>query len=155
MRVNRNHFGRQTESFETNLHLPFLSTQREPEKPFRGIFIRAPIVEKVLPVVQGEQAEEAGRADTVIAPLRPAKDAAAAEQVNQPVKVMARLPDRTKRAPNSASEERQPDSEAGDIIAVCQGNVFGTSFHPELTQDPRIHAWWLEEVKSAVLRGKG
>ena len=40
--------------------------------------------------------------------------------------------------------------EDGDIVAVRQGNVFGTSFHPELTGDERIHAWWLEEVIKAA-----
>ena len=40
--------------------------------------------------------------------------------------------------------------EDGDIVAVRQGNVFGTSFHPELTGDERIHAWWLGEVVKAV-----
>ncbi|EHA52019.1 hypothetical protein MCOR27_005132 [Pyricularia oryzae] len=33
-----------------------------------------------------------------------------------------------------------------DIIAVRQGNVFATSFHPELTDDARIHLWWLGQV---------
>lgn len=37
-----------------------------------------------------------------------------------------------------------------DIIAVRQGNVFGCSFHPELTADARIHAWWLGEVVKAA-----
>ena len=152
VRVNRNHFGRQTESFETNLDLPFLASGESQDSTFRGIFIRAPIVEKVLPVVQGEQRAEAKRVDTVIAPVRATRDDGAAEKVNQPVEVMARLPDRTKRAPGYVSQHLDMDDEAGDVIAVRQGNVFGTSFHPELTQDPRIHMWWLEEVKSAVLR---
>jgi 5'-phosphate synthase pdxT subunit len=30
--------------------------------------------------------------------------------------------------------------------------VFGCSFHPELTEDPRIHVWWLEEVLKAADR---
>ena len=152
VRVNRNHFGRQTESFEADLSLPFLEKPEKTEQIFKGVFIRAPIVEKVLPLVQGEQKEEAGRSDTIIAPLRPVENAAAAEQVNQPVEVMARLPDRTKRAPEYVREEIEVDSEAGDIIAVRQGNVFGTSFHPELTQDPRIHIWWLKQVKVASQR---
>ncbi|KAH6632402.1 PdxT/SNO family [Chaetomium tenue] len=42
----------------------------------------------------------------------------------------------------------------GDIVAVRQGNVFGTSFHPELTDDVRIHVWWLEQVADAVRHGK-
>ena len=42
---------------------------------------------------------------------------------------------------------------AGDIVAVRQGNVFGTSFHPELTKDQRIHVWWLGEVIKALEAG--
>ncbi|KAI4151120.1 MAG: hypothetical protein LQ340_003688 [Diploschistes diacapsis] len=152
VRVNRNHFGRQAESFEADLDLPFLEAEGIESSKFHGIFIRAPVVEKVLPVVRGEQAEEAGRNDTVIAPARPVEDGIAAEEVNQPVEIMARVPDRTKRAPAHETEEIGVDQDAGNIVAVKQGNVFGTSFHPELTQDPRIHAWWLGEVKSAVLR---
>ena len=40
--VRRNAFGRQTESFETDLSIPVLG-----EKPFPGVFIRAPFIEKV------------------------------------------------------------------------------------------------------------
>lgn len=29
------------------------------------------------------------------------------------------------------------------IVAVRQGNLIGTSFHPELTDDYRMHAWFL------------
>ena len=39
--VRRNAFGRQTDSFETELKIPALG-----EKPFPGIFIRAPIIEQ-------------------------------------------------------------------------------------------------------------
>lgn len=39
--VRRNAFGRQRESFETELSMPVLG-----EKPFPGIFIRAPIIEQ-------------------------------------------------------------------------------------------------------------
>jgi len=31
----------------------------------------------------------------------------------------------------------------GQIVAVRQGNCLGTSFHPELTADPRLHEWFL------------
>jgi pyridoxal 5'-phosphate synthase pdxT subunit len=149
VRVNRNHFGRQTESFTTNLELPFLNRGKTATEPFNGIFIRAPIVEKILPTVNGEQREEGAKEETVIAPFRDVKDARAAKQVNAPVEVMARLPNRTSRLPtNIKLPEIDPD--AGDIIAVKQGNVFGTSFHPELTKDPRIHVWWLEQVKVSL-----
>jgi 5'-phosphate synthase pdxT subunit len=41
IRVRRNAFGRQRESFETELFIPVLG-----EKPFPGVFIRAPIIEQ-------------------------------------------------------------------------------------------------------------
>jgi 5'-phosphate synthase pdxT subunit len=31
----------------------------------------------------------------------------------------------------------------GQIVAVREGNRIGTAFHPELTDDPRMHAWFL------------
>lgn len=31
----------------------------------------------------------------------------------------------------------------GQVVAVRQGNVLGTSFHPELTDDVRMHEWFL------------
>ena len=40
--VRRNAFGRQRESFETELDIPALG-----EKPFPGVFIRAPLIEQV------------------------------------------------------------------------------------------------------------
>ncbi|MFN7172864.1 MAG: pyridoxal 5'-phosphate synthase glutaminase subunit PdxT [Fimbriimonadaceae bacterium] len=32
----------------------------------------------------------------------------------------------------------------GKIVAVRQGSVVGTSFHPELTKDRRFHQWFLD-----------
>ena len=152
VRVNRNHFGRQTESFETDIVLPFLSTDsQESPAPFNGIFIRAPIVEKILPVVAGEQTDEANRSDTVVAPSKTPTNTAAAESVNQPVEVVGTLPGRKARLRDILGQEVETDQEAGDIIAVKQGNVFGTSFHPELTNDARIHVWWLRRVQEALI----
>ncbi len=31
----------------------------------------------------------------------------------------------------------------GKVVAVRKGNLLGTSFHPELTDDRRVHAWFL------------
>jgi len=42
IKVRRNAFGRQRESFETALSIPVLG-----EKPFPGVFIRAPLIEQV------------------------------------------------------------------------------------------------------------
>lgn len=112
VRVHRNHFGRQVESFASDLQLPFLGGDPAAASPapFPGIFIRAPIVEAIL---------------------------SADGDSRGPVEILARLPRR----------QGSGDSEAeGDVIAVRQGNIFGTSFHPELTRDDRIHVWWLTEV---------
>ncbi|KAL8751922.1 MAG: hypothetical protein Q9184_005899, partial [Pyrenodesmia sp. 2 TL-2023] len=141
VKVNRNYFGRQTESFEADLDLPFLSdTVPSSAAPFRGFFIRAPVVEKILPSVTGEQTEEAQREETVIAP---GKDNIHCEA--WPVEIMATLPGRSKRLAEKV-EVAGLKEDIGDIIAVKQRNVFGTSFHPELTPDARIHVWWLRQV---------
>lgn len=152
MRVNRNYFGRQTESFEAPLDLAFLQKARtdvglsETTGPFNGIFIRAPVVEKLLPSVPGEQKGEAAVEGTVIAPAK-----GPTAPVNQ-VEILATIPGRSKSL-RAKVEALRLEDEAGDIVAVRQGNVFGTSFHPELTEDARIHIWWLESVREAVGAG--
>jgi 5'-phosphate synthase pdxT subunit len=130
VRVQRNYFGRQVESFEAGLKLSFL----EDEEPFHSVFIRAPVVEKVL-----EEGEVGGKG--VVAPARKGTKAK--------VEILGRLPGRAKtlRDQTTTAEELGED---GDIVAVRQGNVFGTAFHPELTGDERIHAWWLREVVKAA-----
>lgn len=149
MRVNRNHFGRQVESFVADLNLPFLrdtSTSTDGTgSTFQGIFIRAPVVERILPHVEGEQTGEEQRQDTVIAPSRRTEGVEARKAVSKDVEVLGLLPDRVKKAGLKASSV-DADAEVGDIIAVRQGNVFGTSFHPELTGDIRIHVWWLMQL---------
>ena len=82
--VERNAFGRQKESFETNLNIPVIG-----EAPFKGIFIRSPLI----------------------------------KETGSEVKVLSKLK-------NAA-------------VAVQQGNVIGTCFHPELTEDTRIHDYFL------------
>ncbi|MBV8636894.1 MAG: pyridoxal 5'-phosphate synthase glutaminase subunit PdxT [Candidatus Eremiobacteraeota bacterium] len=37
----------------------------------------------------------------------------------------------------------------GHGVMVREGNVLGTSFHPELTNDPRVHAYFLKIVDAA------
>ncbi|KAH8726569.1 class I glutamine amidotransferase-like protein [Phaeosphaeriaceae sp. PMI808] len=151
VRVNRNHFGRQQESFQANLDLPFLGSSENTGKegPYRCVFIRAPVVEKILPHKKGEQVEEANLDATIVAPSKTPVDELAKEELNAEVEVMATLSLRNPKLQESQSHEH-PGTE--DIIAVRQGNVFGCSFHPELTGDARIHAWWLGEVLQAVER---
>jgi len=79
--IKRNAFGRQLDSFETDLVVPVLGTD-----PVHAIFIRAPVLERVGPEVD----------------------------------VLASLPD-------------------GRVVAVRQGHVLATAFHPELAGEPRFH----------------
>lgn len=156
VRVNRNHFGRQIESFQANVSLPFLANDSDELAaqdlaPFPGVFIRAPIVEKILPNVEGAQTTEEQVPDSIVAPSRQVKDGVAQAATSSTVEVMAILSGRMQRAAEKGAVVNA-EKEAGDIIAVRQGNVFGTSFHPELTADSRIHVWWLGEVVKAIRR---
>jgi 5'-phosphate synthase pdxT subunit len=40
---------------------------------------------------------------------------------------------------------------AGRIVAVRQGNLLATSFHPEITGDIRVHRYFVGMVRSASL----
>jgi 5'-phosphate synthase pdxT subunit len=156
VRVNRNHFGRQTESFQAPIDLPFLQDSTSPETlPFNGVFIRAPVVEKILPHQKGIQIEEVQREETVVAPSREVVDSAAKRVIEDEVEILAKLPGRAARLVANSGVNIDAEKETGDIIAVKQGNVFGTSFHPELTDDPRIHLWWLRQVQDALLKRNG
>lgn len=90
--VERNAFGRQHESFETDLNIPMIG-----EKPFKAVFIRGPVV----------------------------------KETGNDVQVIAKYNDK--------------------IVAVQQNNIVGTSFHPELTEDNRIHAYFIK----SILKNKG
>ncbi|KIW59238.1 pyridoxal 5'-phosphate synthase, glutaminase subunit Pdx2 [Exophiala xenobiotica] len=150
VRVNRNHFGRQVESFQADIDLPFLkSDESVSDDPFPGVFIRAPVVEKFLPHVEGIQLGEQQVAQTVVAPAKSAKDNQARGAMSSHVDIMGILPGRLKKAAAMGAAV-DAGEEVGDIIAVRQGNVFGTSFHPELTSDIRIHVWWLKQVLGAI-----
>ncbi|KAI0198119.1 PdxT/SNO family [Astrocystis sublimbata] len=112
VKVHRNHFGRQLQSFVQDVDLPFLNQESsETRAPFPAVFIRAPVVDQVL------HTEDA-----------PSKKG--------PIEVLAKFPADGKGEDN--------------IVALRQDNVFGTSFHPELTDDVRIHVWWLNQVVRAM-----
>jgi 5'-phosphate synthase pdxT subunit len=89
IRVRRNAFGSQRESFETDLSVPALG-----EAPFHAFFIRGPLVEEVGPEVE----------------------------------VLATLDD-------------------GTIVAVREGTLLGTAFHPEVSGDSRFHQYFLRIVQ--------
>lgn len=140
VRVNRNHFGRQIESFEAPIQLPFLDQLDGIQSSYPGIFIRAPIVERILATVVGSQIDEANIPESIVAPSKQVRVDKSHVTTDKGVEVMAVLPGRVRGGSESGS------AEAGNIIAVRQDNVFGTSFHPELTDDWRIHVWWLQQV---------
>ena len=142
VRVQRNYFGRQVESFEADLSLPFLQDEVG-GGPFHSVFIRAPVVERVLPpnAATAAAALSTTTSGTVTAPPK--------QETQAEVEVLARLPGRARTLKDKTTTAEQL-GEDGDIVAVKQGNVFGTAFHPELTGDARIHAWWLREVLRAV-----
>lgn len=90
IKVRRNAFGSQRESFETDLSVPALG-----EAPFHAFFIRGPSIEAVGPEVE----------------------------------TLATLDD-------------------GTIVAVREGTLLGTAFHPEVSGDPRFHQYFLRIVQS-------
>lgn len=87
MKILRNAFGRQVNSFETGVKIPALG-----KKPFRAVFIRAPAIESVW----GQ------------------------------TKIWA-------------------EYEQG-IIGAKKGNILALTFHPELTNDLRVHKYFIKMV---------
>jgi len=60
------------------------------------------------------------------------------ESAGEGVEVLARVPD------SAAAGDA-----AGRIVAVRQGHVLATSFHPELTGDGRVHRLFVDMVRAA------
>ena len=65
------------------------------------------------------------------------------EHAGESVEVLARLG----TAVRSLSSGAGPGEAAGRIVAVRQGDLLATAFHPELTGDPRVHALFVAMVK--------
>ena len=103
------------------------------------------MVEKLLSHEEGAQVEESQLENTVVAPSRHVQDPALEPSIHDGVEVLARLPRR-----NTEIQKKYSEDCIGDIIAVKQGNIIGTSFHPELTGDCRMHSWWLSIVKDSM-----
>jgi pyridoxal 5'-phosphate synthase pdxT subunit len=90
VKAERNAFGRQVNSFESDLELDGFGDA------LRAVFIRAPWV----------------------------------DETGDGVEVLAQVD--------------------GHPVAVRQGNIMAVAFHPELTGDPRVHAWLVERVRAAA-----
>ncbi len=87
VKVNRNAYGRQVDSFEAPIRLAFS------DEPFTGVFIRAPRIVELL------------------------------------------------------SDRAKPIAWLGDrVVGVEQDNLIGLEFHPELTEDTRVHEYFLGKV---------
>ena len=97
--VRRNAFGRQVDSFETDLTIEGIDDSAT--SPMHAVFIRAPWVEDV------------GLAATVLGAV----------------------------ATGPA---------AGRIVAVRQGRLLATSFHPEVTGDTRVHRMFVRIVRESL-----
>lgn len=119
IQVKRNAFGRQLDSFEIDLDLSsFIPSVKE----FPTVFIRAPVISKLL---QPHQEKENQVRDIIYT---------ANEKRNiSPLEVLCKLSD-------------------GFIVAVRQGHILGTSFHPELSDDHRFHKWFIDEFVIKSLR---
>ena len=89
--VSRNAFGRQVDSFETDLEVEDMDGP-----PYHAVFIRAPVV----------------------------------DTIGEGVRIISSLDD-------------------GRPVAVRQGHMLATAFHPELTNDPRMHKLFLQMVGEA------
>ncbi|CAM4369771.1 pyridoxal 5'-phosphate synthase glutaminase subunit PdxT [Paenibacillus alkaliterrae] len=91
MTVARNAFGRQRESFETDLQVEGI------DEPVRAVFIRAPLIKKV----------------------------------GSTVDVLSTYND--------------------EIVTARQGHLLAVSYHPELTDDFSLHAYFVDMVKEAAV----
>jgi 5'-phosphate synthase pdxT subunit len=120
--VARNGWGSQGESFEAPIYVDGLG---EPNRPFTGIFIRAPVILSLVPTAHDPAIE-------VIARLPP---------VHLPHLQTLVSPD---------GDDTDPlDTKA--IVALRQGLHFVTTFHPELTRDNRFHDYFLREFVFPVV----
>jgi len=92
MKIRRNAFGSQIDSFEVDLEIPLVG-----EEPFHAVFIRAPVIKEAEP----------------------------------DVKILSCLPDST-------------------IVAARQNRLLACAFHPEFTDDLRLHSYFLNMVSQKL-----
>ena len=76
------------------------------------------------------------------------------QQVGPEVEILARLPARPEGGPSSSAG----GADGATIVAARQGHLLATAFHPELTDDTRLHRYFLalaEERRSRPSPGSG
>jgi len=117
--VHRNFFGSQVRSFETELSVPVLAEMEGGSPTCRGVFIRAPAILEV-----GSDVE-----------------------ILADCPVPAGTPSITITSGKGGEEEVYSKDRV--IVAVRQGNILATAFHPELTSDSRWHRLFLDMDKES------
>lgn len=134
--VRRNAFGRQRESFETDLDFHGLAAPGELETPVHAVFIRAPWVERVGAGVQ------------VLAGVRLPGEPAGAELVGAQ---LGRHPGEYASSGEllSGGLAGQPAriEENTRAVAVRSRHLLATSFHPEVTGERRIHELFIRMIR--------
>ncbi|CAO1625551.1 unnamed protein product [Parajaminaea phylloscopi] len=182
-RVSRNGWGSQVDSFETPLDISVLSASSSssssraapPVEPFPGVFIRAPVVERILPA---EEIRQVPAGEPVPAGRRPGEELDGIQLIPKDPSIVGAEVGTPDALPSPANEYiaplrlavAPPMPNAGnrgpvqvlarlpadvrpnvlpgpdaDVVALRQDNIFVTSFHPELTRDNRLHQWWVNE----------
>lgn len=64
-------------------------------------------------------------------------------EVGPEVEVLARL------AAPGAGGARGPSPDGAAVVAARQGHLLATAFHPELTEDTRLHRYFLDLVQAS------
>ncbi|THH05445.1 hypothetical protein EW145_g4789 [Phellinidium pouzarii] len=116
VKTERNGWGSQIESFEVPL---FVEGLREPDRPFTGVFIRAPVILDITP-----------------------------STFSPPVQILARLSAALLphgQTLVAADEDDTDPRDARTVVALRQGRHLLTTFHPELTTDDRFHEFFITE----------
>lgn len=127
VQVQRNSFGRQLDSFCKELVLEDFDGELNGAK-FPCIFIRAPVIQNVL-------------SSEVLLDVHETND-----HLTDGVVRAVRLNEQPVQAKPEVLLRISSDEGASRIVAIKQGNVFGTSFHPELvTGDYRMHKWFIDK----------
>jgi len=131
--VRRNAYGRQRQSFECPLDVPVLAGG-----PLRGVFIRAPQV-----VAWGPGVDILARLPAGVPTGRPSGAGRAASPAGPGTEA-----DRAGPAGGAGAEpEAAVVGDAEGLPVLCrQGAVVVASFHPELSEDDRLHRWFVEHV---------
>ncbi|KAJ8291556.1 Pyridoxal 5'-phosphate synthase subunit PdxT [Rhodotorula toruloides] len=124
VKVARNQYGRQLQSFSYSVSLPFIS---RPSAPVLAIFIRAPVLHSLLPSSSSSQpVEPLARIPSSLIPSPPRA-----------------------KAVTNGSITLGPNA---DVVMYRQGGLLASSWHPELNkEDARVHEWWVREM---VLKGE-